>query len=79
MPASASAHCPVSAARAPAHRSSRRILRGIVSPSSRSVTTHDRPSTSCSVPPSSATTVGTGTPALAAARTSRTSVPMPAA
>ena len=46
MAASAPAHCAVSACRAPAHSASRRILRGMVSPSSHSTTSQSAPRSS---------------------------------
>ena len=61
----------VSTGRAPAYSSSRRIRRGIVSPSIRSMT---NPSPRSSAGSSRNRTVGTGTPAAAAACSSRYSV-----
>ena len=65
MAASARPAWAVRAPRAAAHSSSRRTLRGIVSPSRRSTTSQLAPSSS---PSPTATTAGTGTPAAAAAR-----------
>src|ERR1700683_4245809 len=64
MAPSARPHCAVSAARASAHSSSRRILRGMVSPSRRCTTSQAAPSAPGSP---MATTAGTGTPAARAA------------
>ena len=67
MAARARPHWAVRARRAPAHSGSRRILRGIVSPSRRSTTSQAAPR----VPRSPmATTAGTGTPAVRAASSS---------
>ena len=71
MAASARPAWAVRAARAAAHSSSRRILRGIVSPSRRSTTSQLAPSSS---PSPTATTAGTGTPAAAAARSRAPSI-----
>ena len=71
MPASAVPAWSVRARRAAAQASSRRILRGIVSPSRRSTTSQLAPSSS---PSPTATTPGTGTSAVAAARSRSSSI-----
>ena len=71
MAARARPHCAVSAPRAVAHSPSRRILRGMVSPSSRSTTNQAGPMSSSSP---MATTRGTGTPTAPAASSRSRSV-----
>ena len=68
---------PARTGRAAANSSSRRILRAMVSPSTRSTTIQAGPSASGSSP-AVATTPGTGTPSAPAARSSAASVRMPA-
>ena len=90
MRASASPHWAASRGRAAENSSSRRILRAIVSPGTRSTTIHAAPNPAPAGSPGPApsmasdraapvaTTPGTGTPSAAAARSSAASVAMPA-